>query len=57
MYKEHLDAANETTVTHLVFRKMAEQEADKIKQDGNKNEERFVETGSKAVGSVKKEYS
>jgi hypothetical protein len=57
VYKEHLDAANETTVTHLVFRKMAEQEADKIKQDGNKNEERFVETGSKAVGSVKKEYS
>jgi len=34
---------------------MAEQEADKIKQDGNKIEERFVETGSKAVGSVKKE--
>ena len=57
MYKEHFDAANETTVTHLVFRKMAEQEADKIKQDGNKIEERFVETGSKAVGSVKKEYS
>lgn len=57
MYKEHPDAANETTVTHLVFRKMAEQEADKINQDGNKNEERFFETGSKAVGSVKKEYS
>ncbi len=55
MYKEHLDAANETTVTNLVFWKMAEQEADKIKQDGNKNEECFVETGSKAVGSVKKE--
>lgn len=57
MYKEHPDAANETTVTHLVFRKMAEQGAYKIKQDGNKNEERFVETGSKAVGSVKKGYS
>jgi hypothetical protein len=57
VYKEYLDAANETTVTHLVFRKMAEQEADKIKQDGNKNEECFVETGSKAVDSVKKEYS
>lgn len=57
MYKEHLDAADKTKVTRLVFRKVAEQEADKVKQDGNQNEKRFVETGSKAVGSVKKEYS
>jgi len=57
VYKEHLDAADKTKVTRLVFRKVAEQEADKVKQDGNQNEKRFVETGSKAVGSVKKEYS